>query len=224
MSRALVPGLANPFPLGSYLPAVFREPDMSGEDEFQFIQRWTAALDEVLAPVFTSLDNLEYYIDPQIAPEDYLGWLATWVGLVLEEPWSPQRRRAIVAEASRLYQMRGTAKGLRAHLELLTSGQVEIEETGGTSWSTRSGNELPGRPGFGLVVRVHMDDPNRVDEAWLDALVATAKPAHVEHRLELIGPGSSEPRSGPEPPSTPSDPQQHRSEHGSATRRRITAS
>lgn len=224
MSRALVPGLANPFPLGSYLPALFREPDVSVGDESEFIQHWTAALDEVLAPVLASLDNLEYYIDPQIAPEDYVGWLANWVGFALEEPWSPQGRRAIVAEASRLYQMRGTAKGLRAQLELLTSGRVEIEETGGTSWSTRTGSELPGRPGFGLVVRVHMNDPGRVDEAWLDALVATAKPAHVEHRLEIVGPGSSEPPSGPEPPSTPSEPPQDGSDRGSGTSRQVTAS
>ena len=52
-----------------------------------FALGFTAALDEVLAPVFNSLDNLDSYLDPELSPEDFLDWLAGWLGLVLDEDW-----------------------------------------------------------------------------------------------------------------------------------------
>ncbi|MFF5070719.1 hypothetical protein ACFY2R_05770 [Micromonospora olivasterospora] len=40
--RGALAGLLMPYPAGSFLPAVYQEDD--------FVMRWTAALDEVLAP------------------------------------------------------------------------------------------------------------------------------------------------------------------------------
>ena len=77
--RAHVPGLASPHPLGDRLPAMYLEDS--------FIQRMTAAFDDVLAPIFSSLDNLEAYVDPELAPEDFVLWLGDWVGLALDESW-----------------------------------------------------------------------------------------------------------------------------------------
>jgi phage tail-like protein len=179
MGRALVPGLPSPHPLGRSLPALYQQ------DEFA--QRLTAALDEVVAPLFACLDSQEAYLDPHLAPEDFLHWLAGWVGLALDEEWPIERRRALVAEAAQLYRVRGTASGLRAHLELLTGGTVEIEESGGAGWSTTADTPMPGQPGFTLLARVSVDDPAHVSPARLDALVATAKPAHVVHRVEVVG-------------------------------------
>jgi hypothetical protein len=36
------------------------------------------------------------------------------------------------------------------------------------------------------LVRVRVKDPVTVSPAGLDALVATAKPAHVPHRVEIV--------------------------------------
>src|SRR5712692_9864590 len=128
--RAHVPRLVSPHPLGSFLPALYQE------DEFA--QRWTAGLDEVLAPIFSSMDNLEAYLDPRLAPFDFLDWLGTWVGLVADETLPLERRRAFVSQASALYRMRGTPKGLAAHVQIFSGGEVEIVERGGTASSTRS--------------------------------------------------------------------------------------
>jgi len=58
--------------------------------------RFCSAFDEVLAPVFATLDGLPAYLDPALASEDFLDWLADWVGLVLNESWSAQRGRGLV--------------------------------------------------------------------------------------------------------------------------------
>ena len=120
--RGLVKALISPHPLADTLPALFQEDD--------FTQRFISAFDAALAPVFATLDNLPAYLDPWLAPEDFLNWLAGWFGMALDESWSLDRRRGLVAKAFDFYRMRGTAGGLRAQLELLTGGTIELHETG----------------------------------------------------------------------------------------------
>jgi len=180
--RGLVPGLVSPHPLGPALPAIYQEDD--------FTQRFVTALDEVVAPLFSTLDNLDAYLDPHLAPDDFVTWLGTWVGAALDETWDLDRRRAVVASAVDLYRLRGTAASLAAQVEIQTGGTVEIIENGGTAWSVDPGGELPGSAGPAMIVRVSVADPRSVDTARLEALIATAKPAHVAHRLEIVASGS----------------------------------
>ena len=182
MSRGYVPGLTSPHPLGERLPAMYLEDSL--------VQRMTGAFDEVLAPIFSSLDNLDAYVDPELAPEDFLLWLGDWVGLALDDSWPVERRREVLAAASGLYRVRGTARGLAAYLQILTGANVEIEETGGTAYSTGLDIEPPGSPNFAMVVRIKASDPSRLDMTRLEALVRTAKPAHVVHRIEVVAAAS----------------------------------
>jgi len=176
--RAAVKSLVSPLPLGRFLPALYQEDD--------FAQRWTSGLDDVLAPIFSSLDNFDAYLDPGLTPADFLDWLATWMGLVADETWSLERRRAFVSTASDLYRMRGTARGLAAHVQIFSGGEVEIVEHGGAAWSATNGAPLPGSSGFDIVVRVRVGDPSTVDAAKVGALVAAAKPAHLTHRIDVV--------------------------------------
>ena len=53
----------------------------------------------------STLDCLEYYIDPALAPSDFLDWLGSWVGILLDESWPVERRRdAILAGADEDYR------------------------------------------------------------------------------------------------------------------------
>lgn len=138
-----------------------------------------------MAPVFASLDNLDAYLDPGVAPSDFLDWLGTWVGVALDDSWTLERRRAFVARATSLHRIRGTSGGLRAFLEVVTGGVVEVEESGGTAWSTEAGERFPGRPDFEVEVTVHADAARTLDPDQLDVLVAAAKPANVRHRVSV---------------------------------------
>lgn len=181
--RAAVKSLVTPHPLGGYLPALYQED--------QFAQAWLSGLDEVLAPIFSSLDNFDAYLDPKLAPADFLDWLATWMGLIADETWPVERRRVFVSSASDLYRMRGTAKGLAAHVQIFSGGEVEIVEHGASAWSATNGAPLPGSSGFDMVVRVQVAEPSAVDAAKLDALVAAAKPAHLTHKVEVVSPAQA---------------------------------
>src|SRR5256885_7055514 len=176
--RGLVRNLTTPHPLVESLPALFQEDG--------FTQRFMSAFDAALAPIFASLDNLPAYLDPWLAPEDFLEWLAGWFGMALDESWSIDRRRALVAKAFDFYRMRGTVNGLRAQLETLTGGTVELHETGGVSTSATAGSALSGSPNFALLVRIMGDDPAALNLNRLEALAALAKPAHVPAKMEVV--------------------------------------
>lgn len=179
--RGTVEHLATPHPMGPALPALYQDDP--------FAQSFVGALDTVLAPIVGTLDNLDSYLDPYLTPDDFLVWLATWVGVTVDDSWTTERRREAVARAVELYRLRGTATGLAEQIEIHTGGKVEIIENGGTAWSIDPGGELPGSPKPQVVVRVHVDDPKAVDGGRIDALVAAAKPAHVEHRVEIVRTG-----------------------------------
>jgi phage tail-like protein len=198
----MVAGLASPHPLGAALPALYQEDP--------FAQRLTGALDEVLAPIFASLDGLSSYLDPALAPDDFLEWLAGWVGVTLDETWPIERRRQLVADAAQLYRSRGTVAGLAAQVAIYTGGEVLIEDNGAAAWSAKAGGSIPGSATARLRVRVTVDDPTAVSLARLEAVVATAKPAHVPHTIEVVGPAGRAARaakadSGPTPTPPPED-------------------
>ena len=103
-------------------------------DAGSFVRRFTDALDEVLAPVVATLDNLPAYFDPRTAPEHFLDWLAAWVGLELFEKWPPELRRPLVADAVQRHRERGTKLSVQNVVALFAEVDPEhvmIEESGG---------------------------------------------------------------------------------------------
>src|SRR5262249_37070385 len=146
---------------------------------------WTAGFDEVLAPVISTLDCLRAYIDPMLAPDDFVLWLAGWFGTALDENWPLHRQRAAVARSVVLYRQAGTVAGLRALVELVTDGVVEVSDSGGVTWSQAPNTPPPGQDEASVTVRVSVPAGHRIELKALDDVVAAAKPAHVAHRVEV---------------------------------------
>lgn len=177
-----IPGLASPHPIGEQLPAMYLADP--------FTQRLCQALDEVLAPVLATLDSFPAYLDPGTAPADHLGSLAGWLGVELAAHLPERRRREVVAGGVARTARRGTHAGLvdavlDAFIPLIGPEDIRIEDPGGTHWSLEPGSPLPGQPDGTLVVRLRVSDPAAVDQRRLDAVVAAAKPANLEHRVEV---------------------------------------
>ncbi len=182
--------LINPHPLAESLPGVYRDAwidERRRTAREPFGTRFISALDTVLAPVLATLDNLDAYFDADTTPEDFLAWLGEWVAASVDAGWPEDRRRAFVGQAAELYRRRGTADGLRDHVQIHTGGIVEIVENGASSWSAKPDGKLPGSPEPVVVVRVTVDDPDSIDRTKLEAMVHASKPAHVVHRVEVVG-------------------------------------
>ncbi|MEU5026051.1 phage tail protein [Streptomyces milbemycinicus] len=176
--RGPLPGLPTAHPLLHQLPAVYH-----GEE---FLERFLSALDEVLAPVLLTLDNLPAHLHPRTAPEDLLAWLAQWVAVEVDQDRPVNQRRAVVATAVTRHRQRGTRQGLAAAVRVETGVEPEISESGGTSWSSEPGAALPGSARPWVTVRLRVPDPERFDRTRVEKLVAAEVPAHVPYRVEIV--------------------------------------
>ncbi|KQO96753.1 phage tail protein I [Leifsonia sp. Leaf264] len=182
--RGIVPGLGTPSPLITRLPAILQEDD--------FLQRMLPAFDDSIAPVYSVLDNLSAYIDPHLTPADFLGWLAGWVDIEVDEAWSLEQRRDIIAGAAAMHRRSGTASGIRdaVHLAAGPGTTVEVTESGGTTWSSTSGGTLPGDEVVGVRIAVGgvTGDLDAVTRR-LERVAARQVPAHVPCTMVVTSPG-----------------------------------
>jgi phage tail-like protein len=178
--RGMVDGLGSAVPLASRLPAVLQE-DV-------FLQRFLKAFDEALAPVFTTLDGLPCYVNPRLAPDDFIGWLADWVGVRLNDAWPMEQRRDVIVNAATIHRRRGTVPGVADAVRLAVTGvrEVVVEDNGGAAWSQAPGAALPGEAAAGLHVKVYADDIGDVIILRLEGIISAVKPAHVPHTLEVL--------------------------------------
>jgi len=176
--RRAVPRLPSPRPFDRELPSLLQD------DEF--CVGLTSALDEVIAPVFATLDCWDSYLDPHLAPDDFVDWVASWVGVDIDETWPLDRRRQLVEDVVALYRIRGTVAGLAAHLHLYTAATPEILENGGCRWSQEADSPLPGTADAVMAVRLRVPDPALINRSTVDRIVAASRPAHLAYTVEII--------------------------------------
>jgi len=178
----MIRGLETPAPVLQRLPGVLQD------DEF--LQRFVKAFDDAYAPIFATLDSLSCYFDPQLAPADFLEFLATWVGVELDDAWDVPQRRAIIAGAAILHRRRGTARGIQEALAVGLGAAVDVQDSGGCGWSETPGGDVPGVAPPQVAVRIRTADPDSVDPRRIDALLEATKPAHVAHSHVIAKEGS----------------------------------
>src|SRR5262249_17138831 len=148
-----------------YLPAIYSADD--------FLGRFLLIFETILSPIDHTVGNLHYYFDAQMTPPELLPWLASWLGLALDERWPEEQRRALILAAVELYQWRGTRRGLSEFLRLYTGIPPEITEPG----VGRRG--VTAADAFKFTVRLRVPDPAQVDRAMVEAIIETEKPAHT---------------------------------------------
>lgn len=175
--RAGVPQLQSPQPFLDTMPSVYWGDPLA--------ERLCEAFDEVLAPVFATLDCFPAYLDPKTTPIDMLDWLAGWIGLTLGGRAAEHKRESIAAGAAML-RWQGTARSIHDAVTAAFNREVEVIESGCATWSLTPDSKPGGRPVPSLVVRVLVDADEDVDKRSLDALVDAVKPAHVPHRVEVV--------------------------------------
>jgi phage tail-like protein len=169
-----LPELPSRHPLGELLPAMYAADD--------FALRFTGGLDAVLSALLSTMDNLPAYLDPALAPEDFLDWLSSWVDAELDPAWPLPLRRAIVRRAVASHRRRGTANGLVERLELSLGVRAEVVDGPGATWSAVPGTNVPAADE--VVVRVR----GPVDLARVEAVVASVCPVYVTCVVEVEDP------------------------------------
>ncbi len=176
-----------------YLPAIYQADDFMGRFLMLFESFW--------GPIERQIDSIPYYFDPDMAPPDFVPWLASWLDLAFDERWSEEKRRRLLRRIASLYRKRGTKAGLQEYLEIFSGGQVEIIEH--RSGNFQLGPETRLGPGialgtdnvphkFTVVVQLPPALPGedgRDREAtirrMLESIIEAEKPAHTSYTLQV---------------------------------------
>jgi len=148
-----------------YLPPIYREDP--------FLGHFLLAFEEILVPIEQTVDNFDLYLDPYTTPAFFLGQLATWLDLTLDEKWPLDKRRQLVAEAAELYRRRGTHWSLSRFLEIYAGVAPQIVES----------DDQPHL--FSVVLRLPAGSRN-VDRATVERIIEVSKPAHTVYTLEIF--------------------------------------
>ena len=147
-----------------YLPPIYREHNLLG--------RFLLAFEGVLVPIEQTVDHFDLYLDPVMTPAHFLDRLASWLGLTLDEKWSLEKRRTLVAEAVELYRRRGTRWSLSRHLEIYTGLAPDILE--------------PAERPHHFQVVVHVAEGRRLDRDTIERIIRANQPAHTTYSLEIV--------------------------------------
>jgi phage tail-like protein len=115
-----------------YLPAVYREDSISAD----LTARFLSIFDTLRNLTSSQITDIARYFDPKATPanppnvagNDFLSWLAGWLGLSLQNNWPVRKRRELVRQAHKLFDLRGTPEGLKLMIELYTGFKPRILE------------------------------------------------------------------------------------------------
>jgi phage tail-like protein len=184
-----------------YLPELYEQDELMARFLMLFESFW--------APIETQSDNVRHYFNPEMTPDDFLPWLASWVGLELDERLSRERQRQLIRSAVSLYRRRGVKQALEEYLEIYTGGQAEIIEH--RAHNFRLGPDARLGPGIALgrdnkphtfTVILHLpplslsaedgaeDEDERARRELerrraIETLIETEKPAHTGYTLRI---------------------------------------
>ncbi len=169
-----------------YLPAIYKT------DEF--IGRFLCIFEDILQPLEATVDNIPYYFDSHVVPESFLPWLASWLGLVLDERWPMNKRRKLIGSVIELYRWRGTKKGLSEFLKIYTEVTPQITEPTTSRPKTSLGPDtklgidtyLGGGEPFNFTVTITAEDLAMEDINVVRAIIEAQKPAHTTYTLRVL--------------------------------------
>jgi len=144
-----------------YLPGIYHT---------DFMRRFLAIFESVLAPIEWNVDNFDLYLNPETTPIGFLPWLANWFSISFDPSWSVEQQRELLLEAHDLYARRGTHWALSRVLEIFTKVKPEIADLGT--------DDDP----FTFKVKIPLKEGD-VDKMLIEQIIDTNKPAHTNYTL-----------------------------------------
>jgi len=97
-----------------------------------FFVRFVAIFQQAAGQTLEGVDNIDNVLDVTVAPDPMVRWLGSWIGATGIDPSLPSStQRRLVKAAGEMLAWRGTARGLRQFLELVSGAPAHIEEGGG---------------------------------------------------------------------------------------------
>lgn len=100
--------------LHRYLPDVYADEEISAS----FLDRFLANTEGLLTRFEDRVAQSQQLFDSRTAPDEFIDWMAGWLGASIEPSWDEQRKRLFLDNAELLFRWRGTPLGLKAIVKL----------------------------------------------------------------------------------------------------------
>lgn len=125
--------------------------------------------------------------------DDFLIFIAGWMGFFLKENWDIETKRKIIAKLIPLYRIRGTKKGLEEYLKIFTNNEVEILDEikpfqvgviSQVGKNTIIGGLLPNY----FIVNITLpesDSENESKRRIIEEMINSEKPLHIRYGLNF---------------------------------------
>ena len=161
------------------LPAVYSE----GQPDPSFLHRYLAMFDSLVHDLDQRAAHRDVLVDPAATPVEALSWLASFVGLVLDDRWPEAARRLLLAEIVVLYRRRGTLGALTRYLELFLGRPPVLVE------HYRLRGLAPADAGAHLFSVMVPQPLTAEQEAVVRHVLDTERPAHTDYDLCTVEAG-----------------------------------
>lgn len=153
--------------------------------EDRFIRDFVGITQEIADSLRDEIEKIDYFLDPTIAPEDFVRWIGGWLGLAVEpviaDPVEREARvRRVVQTGGQLFLRRGTRAGLEGMLTALTGEPAHVSDSGGVFRTGQASGNLKR-----VVVRLRNNGGN--DDQSLLQLVHQEIPVDVTFDLLIAG-------------------------------------
>jgi phage tail-like protein len=148
-----------------YLPGIYHT---------DFMKRFLAIFESILAPIEWNVDNFDLYLNPETTPSGFLPWLASWFSITFDSTWTDEQQRELLLEAHEIFARRGTRWALSRILEIYTKEKPEIVDI--------DANEDP----FTFNVKIPLKE-SEVDKTLIEQIIDASKPAHTSYVLSFDG-------------------------------------
>lgn len=190
------------------LPAVYSRSDPALDPVGGlFLERYLAMFEGHMTGQESIYEGVSTLLNIEMTDNEWLTYLSTWMGLVLDPSWDTRRRRQLLVEVMDLYQKRGTCECIERYLEIYTGNRPILLE--GFQWRPASSMVLGrvGRLGCSAMksmscdyepyahrftIYVFVDDSDELDvvETTVRSIIDSIKPAHAEYELFMTLPES----------------------------------
>jgi phage tail-like protein len=148
-----------------YLPGIYHT---------DFMKRFLAIFESVLAPIEWNVDNFDLYLNPETTPSGFLPWLSNWFSITFDSTWTVEQQRELLLEAHKIYARRGTRWALSRVLEIYTKAEPEIIDL------------IADDDPFTFTVKIPLKEKD-IDRTLIEQIVDSNKPAHTNYKLAFAG-------------------------------------
>lgn len=178
-----------------YLPVIYQEDKKSRE----FLERFLSLFESFFMDLEGKILSLNKYFDVDSAPDNFIPWLASWVGLNFDQRWSTEFIRRLIQKAPELYKAGGTRNGLQEMISLyLDTDKSDVIIFEGlqlncikdvitrTNYSEMFFGQDNPIYSFSVLLHSRLVDEDRLEV--IKQIIEDEKPAHTVGHIRLITP------------------------------------